>query len=181
MFIFCRSPVDSCDDFVLHAIGHLDDVEQLDDAPVRVGRAQPVELREHPQVLAHGQQPVARRLAARHHVDARAHELRLAVHVVALDARPAGRGREQRRENLDERRLAGAVRAEQAEQLASRHGQRDVAERDARLRLVLVVLPRLVDPPQPLRLNRQCPHNCLVPSVAGQKKRPSPLAQVMAF
>ena len=71
MFIFWRSPVDSCDDFVSHAIRHLDDFEQLLDPPVRFGGAEPVELREHPEVLADGEQPVARRFAAGHHVDAR--------------------------------------------------------------------------------------------------------------
>ena len=57
--------------------------------------------------------------------------------------------------------------AEQTEELASRHGQRDVAEGHARCRLVLVVLSRLVNPPQPFRFDRQCPHKYLVRKMPG--------------
>ena len=43
----------------------------------------------------------------------------LLPHVEASDARRAGRGHQQRREDLDERGLAGAVRAEQPEEFAA--------------------------------------------------------------
>ena len=50
--------------------------------------------------------------------------------IEAIDARGPGGRREERGENLDERRLAGAVRAEQAEEFAGPHFERDAVERD---------------------------------------------------
>jgi hypothetical protein len=47
------------------------------------------------------------------------HLSRLAHGVEAEHPRRTGRGQQERRQDLDRRRLAGAVRAEQAEQLAA--------------------------------------------------------------
>ena len=49
--------------------------------------------------------------------------------VLAGDERAPGVRLRQRREHADGRRLAGAVRAEQAEDLALAHGERDAVER----------------------------------------------------
>ena len=126
MFIFWRRPVEASRAFGVRPIAHFDDIQQLTNAAVGLGRCQAVELGEHPQVLADRQQAISRRLAARDHVDPRAHPIRLARDVVARHARGSGRRRQERRQNLDERRLAGPVRPEQAEDLARRHLQRHV-------------------------------------------------------
>ena len=49
-----------------------------------------------------------------------------------VDGEAPGARRQQGRENPEERRLAAAVRAEEREDLAARHGERDVGERGAR-------------------------------------------------
>jgi len=46
----------------------------------------------------------------------------------ATDLRPSARGRRDAREDLEQRRLAGAVAADDAEHLALGHHERDVAE-----------------------------------------------------
>ena len=97
--------------FRVHPIFQPDHFQQGFDALVGFLRRDAVELREHPQVLAHGQQTIARRLAARHHVDLRAHGLGFSVDILSSNASPArGRG-EKRGEDFDQRRLASAVRA----------------------------------------------------------------------
>src|SRR6185436_7822149 len=55
--------------------------------------------------------------------------LPLALDVIAVDGGLAAAGHEQPAQDADERRLARAVRAEEAEDLAARHLQRDVVER----------------------------------------------------
>jgi hypothetical protein len=61
--------------------------------------------------------------------DRRAHCARDPNDGVAGDARAAGVELEQRRQDIDQRRLAGSVRAEQREQAAARHAQIDVGKR----------------------------------------------------
>src|SRR5437899_11922365 len=78
----------------------------------------PVELGEHPDVLARRQEAVARRLSAGDHVDPLADRERVLRDIVARDEGLSGRREEKRREDLDERRLPRAVRAEKAEELA---------------------------------------------------------------
>src|SRR2546422_8687677 len=78
----------------------------------------PIELGEHPDVLARCQEAVARRLSAGDHVDPLADRERVLRDIVARD-KGLARGREEKcRENLDERRLPRAIRAEKAEELA---------------------------------------------------------------
>ncbi|MCK7516214.1 MAG: hypothetical protein MZV64_00040 [Ignavibacteriales bacterium] len=73
--------------FRVDAVLQPDHLQQVNDALVGFLRWHAVELREHPQVLAHGQQPVARRLSARDHVDARPDQMRVLDHVVGGDTR----------------------------------------------------------------------------------------------
>ena len=59
----------------------------------------------------------------------RAHLLAVALDVEAVDGGVAAGRDEEAAEDADERRLAGAVRAEEAEDLAARDLQRDAVER----------------------------------------------------
>ena len=62
-------------------------------------------------------------------------ESRPSRHIAVLEQHPAGRRPVEAAENVDERRLAGAVRADQADDLALAKLERHVAERlDARER-----------------------------------------------
>ena len=101
-------------------------------------RRQAVELAEHPELLADGQDPVAGLLAAGDHVHDPADLLGLALDVEAEDVGGAGRRQQQRRQDLDERRLAGAVGSEQAEELAGLDLEIDPLEGDDRRRLDVV-------------------------------------------
>src|SRR4051794_11026197 len=81
-------------------------------------RARDVEQpREQHHVLAPGERAVGRELL-RHVADLPAHGHPLAGDVVAEDVRDAAADRQERRQDADRRRLAGAVGAEQAEHLA---------------------------------------------------------------
>ena len=117
-------------DLLLALLVEPDRVDQLVDPVPAVARRQAVELAEHPELLADGQDAVARLLAAGDHVHDPADLLGLADDVEAEDPRrPLGR-QEQRRQDLDQRRLAGAVRAEQAEELAGLDLEVDAVEGD---------------------------------------------------
>jgi hypothetical protein len=107
-----------------------DRLDQLVDRAPAVLRGQPVELAEHPELLADGQDPVARLLAARDHVHDPADLLGLVLNVEAEDLRGPLRRQQQRREDLDQRRLAGAVRPEQPEELARLDLKIDALEGD---------------------------------------------------
>ena len=89
---------------------------------LRLGHA--VQRRLQAQVLAAGEQRVERGLLQRR-ADRGAHLRSFAHHVEARDARGAGRRREQGREHVHGRRLAGAVRAEEAVDLARGHREVD--------------------------------------------------------
>ena len=115
-----------------------DRLDQLVDPVPAVLRRQPVELAEHPELLADGQDPVARLLAAGDHVHDPADLLGLALDVEAEDPGGPLRRQEERRQDLDQRRLAGAVGAEQPEELAGLDREVDAVEGDDRLRLDVV-------------------------------------------
>jgi hypothetical protein len=76
--------------------------------------------REQAQVLAHRQLRVDRRLL-RHPAD-----------LAAVERHPSGRRPQRAREDLQQRRLAGAVRSDDRQQLAGRRAERDVLERAPR-------------------------------------------------
>jgi hypothetical protein len=88
-----------------------------------------VEGRRQPQVLAARQERVERGLLERC-ADCPAHLRALAYDVVAGDGRPAGRRRQQGHEHVHRRRLAGAVRAEEAVDLARLDPQVDTVDGD---------------------------------------------------
>ena len=72
-------------------------------------------------------------LSGRHDADAATYVCTLTHGVVAADERAAGRGFQQGGDHLHGRRLAGAVRAQQAEALARRNPQDQIAHRHDRL------------------------------------------------
>ena len=103
-------------------------VDQRVDARLERGAGQTVQRAVVADVLARGE---ARIQAARigQHADALAHRVAVAQDVEAADAGACRRRASQRREHAQQRRLAGAVRAEQAGDLAVGRGERDVAHR----------------------------------------------------
>src|SRR3989440_640465 len=101
-----------------------------------------------PQVLAAGEERVERSLLKRG-ADRRAHLWPLADDVEAGDARGALRGRQQRGEHVHRRRLARAVRAEKAVDLAGRDGEVDPVDSARAL---------LEDADQALRFDRVLGH-----------------------
>jgi hypothetical protein len=108
--------------------GEPDALEQLlGAAPALVAR-DPVQGHLEAQVLAPGQERVERRLLERR-PDRRAHLRPLLHDVEAGDARAPRRRREQRRQHVHGGRLAGAVRAEEAVDLAGRDRQVDPVDR----------------------------------------------------
>ncbi len=115
-------------DLRARAVGQAHDGEQLLDPRSRDVRVDPVELREHPQVLLDREQPVAGRLAAGHHADVTADALRVGGHIDSRHPSAPRRGGKQCGEDLDRRRLAGPVRSEDAEQLAAGNGKADPVE-----------------------------------------------------
>ena len=94
----------------LRGVRQVEALEQLVRAGARVLAGHVVELPDHLQVLEPGQVLVDRRVLARE-PDLRAQRRRVALHVQARDARAAGVGLQQRREDPHRRRLARAVRA----------------------------------------------------------------------
>ena len=104
-------------DDAVRGVDQVELLEQLVRTASRLGRRQLVEQPEHPQVLAPGQVLVDGGVLPGQADDA-AQLLGLADDVEAGDGRSARVGLEQRREDPDGRRLAGAVRAEQAEDRA---------------------------------------------------------------
>src|SRR5207237_9296534 len=96
-----------------------------------------VELGEHPDVLPRGQETVSRSLTAGDHVDSLTNRERILRHVVARDERLARGRQEERREDFDQRRLPGAIRAEQAEQLALPNLDGDAIQRGDRTELLV--------------------------------------------
>ena len=95
-----------------------DELEQLLDPRLLDLRGHAVELGEVAQVVVAGEPFVDAALAAEDVADSLAHLPRFLDDVVAEHARAPRRGDEQRDQHLDRRRLARAVRAEEAEELA---------------------------------------------------------------
>src|SRR3712207_6155803 len=98
-------------------LAHPDRVDQLVDSAPTLLPSEPVELAEHPELLADRQDPVARLLAAGDHVHDPADPFLVPADVEPEDARRPVAGEEQRREDLDQGRLAGAVGSQQPEEL----------------------------------------------------------------
>jgi hypothetical protein len=108
-------------------VGEIDHRQHLvhpgpDDAGVDV-----VELGVESQVLLGGEVAVERGVLE-DQADVPAHVVALGDDVEAADARGAGRGQRQGAEHVDRRALAGAVGAEEAEDLARRDGERHAAD-----------------------------------------------------
>ena len=109
-------------------LGQAHALEQLVGAPATALARQRLERRLQPQVLAAGEQRVERGLLQRG-ADHLAHLRPLRRHVEAADARRAGGRRQQRRQHQHGGRLAGAVRAEEAVDLAVVDGELDPVDR----------------------------------------------------
>ena len=106
-----------------------DELEQLLDALLLDLRGHAVELGEVAQVVVAGEPLVDAALAAEDVPDALPHLARVLDDVVAEHARGPGRRDQQRDQHLDRGRLARAVRAEQAEELALLDLEADAADR----------------------------------------------------
>jgi hypothetical protein len=98
-------------------LGQVEALEQLGRAAARRSPAEVVQIRDQDQVLLAGEQVVDRRELPGH-PDRRADRVGLGSHVMAGDAHVAAVSGEQRGEDLDGGRLAGAVGAEQREDRA---------------------------------------------------------------
>ena len=122
-----RMPPENCE---IGLVGGLLEPELLEQ-PLRgragVRRAQALQAPEEPQVLGRREVLVDRRVLAGD-ADQLADAVRLAGHVDAEDLRVARVDRQQRREHPQHRRLAGAVRAEDAEDLALAHLEVDAVD-----------------------------------------------------
>ncbi len=95
---------------------------------LRLGRAELVEPPEHPEVLATCQVLVHGRVLAGE-ADEPAYGLRVARDIEAGDRRPSCVCSQERCEDADRRRLAGTVRAEEAEHCSLVHLEVDAVER----------------------------------------------------
>src|SRR5947199_230073 len=107
------------------------DVREVDcpfDALATLGAFQAINRAEELEVLHHGEVAIERE-GLRDVADVRAHLLAVALDVEAVDGGVAAGRDEKAAEDADERRLAGAVRTEEAEDLAARDLQRDAVER----------------------------------------------------
>ena len=104
-------------DAVVGAIGHADLLEDLVDLRLRIGPRDAVQASRVAQVLAPGH-AVVEADAVRQVADAALHLERVPGRIEADDAGPARRRLGQAEEHQDGRRLAGAVLAEQPEDLA---------------------------------------------------------------
>ena len=115
-------------DLAIGRLAQADAVEQLLRARLPLGAGDPLQRRLQPQMVAPGQHRVERRLLERR-ADHDAHLRPLLDDVVAADARRPGRRRQQRRQHQHGRRLAGAVRPEEAVDLARLDAQVDPVHR----------------------------------------------------
>ena len=126
-------------------VGGVDEVDELEQLPARVGGLRP-RAAEQPglqdEQLAAGLARVEPGLLQRD-ADLPAGGVRIGGHVDAGDARRARRDRHERRQHPDGRRLAGAVRSEEAEDLAGIDLQVDAAHGFDRAAAAGVVLDEL--------------------------------------
>ncbi len=116
-------------DLLVRGVGEAQALEQLVDAPAGRFRVHPVELAEHPELLADLQDPVAGLLAAGDHADPAAQVLEVAHNIEAVDEGLARCRQQQRDQDLDQGRLSGSVRAKHSEQLALTDREVHVFER----------------------------------------------------
>ena len=116
-------------DPLLLAALQADEVEQLVDAGPLAAGLDGVELGEVAQVVETREPLVEAALAPEHVADPLADPARVLDDVPAEHARAARRRDQQRDQHLDRRRLAGAVRAEQAEELALADREADPSDR----------------------------------------------------
>src|SRR5205823_13133544 len=123
--------------FRIAFVPQAEDMHQLVDPLLGDLRRDAVELGEHPDVFPRGQETVSRSLTAGDHVDSLTNRERILRHVVARDERLARGRQEERREDFDQRRLPGAIRAEQAEQLALPNLDGDPIQRGDRTELLV--------------------------------------------
>src|SRR5262249_24075256 len=96
-------------------------------SPRDLGR-NPVEVGEVAQVVEPGEPPVKPALATEDEADPPSYRPRVTHGVEAQDPRLARRREQKRGENLDDRRLAGTVRTQQAEELAAADRKVDALE-----------------------------------------------------
>ena len=109
-------------------VAQSDELEQLVDPLAQRGAAHRVDPALEHQVLAPGGLPVDARIL-RDVTGCTAHAVRMAHDVFTGDGRASGVGLRERRERTNGRRLAGAVRAEETEDLAVAYGERDAVKR----------------------------------------------------
>src|SRR6185436_815770 len=110
------------------------DVRELDRpllALLAIRAFQSIDRAEEVEVLLDGEIAIERE-RLRDVADPLPHELPFTLDVESVDRRVAFGRREQAAEDADQRRLAGSVRAEESEDLALRHFERDVVERAER-------------------------------------------------
>jgi hypothetical protein len=110
-------------------VDQVEPVEQLGHPTSSIVAAEMVQVGHQAQVLLACQQLVPRRELACD-PDRGPHSIRIADHVVTGHAHLAGVGRNQRRQDPHDRRLAGAVRPEQREDRARRDLEVDSVEDD---------------------------------------------------
>ena len=113
-------------------VGHLVELHALErrgDLPLALGSRDADQARRVAQVVGGGE-VVVEADRVRQIADAALDRERLARRVVAEHARGAGRDLAQAEQHQDGGGLAGAVRAEQAENLAARDRERDVVDGD---------------------------------------------------
>ena len=116
-------------DPLLLAAVEADELQELGDAAALDLRVDAVELREVAEVVERGQPLVEAPVAPEDVPDPLPHPVGVLHDVVPQDARLPRRGEEQRDQHLDRRRLAGAVRAEEPEELALADLEADAAHR----------------------------------------------------
>jgi hypothetical protein len=145
------------------SVGGVQQVEALEEvrgSRLRLALGQVVEASDHDEVLGARQVLVDRRVLAGE-ADPRPQRSRVVDHVETGDPGATAVGREERGQDPDRRRLAGAIRAQQAEHGAGLDRQVDPAQR----------LDVLVGLTQPTGLDRQSTRHEPQPSAAAAQAR----------
>jgi hypothetical protein len=147
---------------LLHALGEADDrlvaavpetdlLERGSDPPAPPGGGHPVQAGVEVEVLD-GRQALIQAGRLGEQADARAELVGVDADLGPLDPRPPLAGPDQAGQQPDRRRLAGAVRAEEAEHLAAPHLDREAADRPG----IPEPLPELLRPD-----HRRAAHLCM--------------------
>jgi hypothetical protein len=116
-------------DAVLGPVRQADLLQHLVHTPAKIGAAQVIEAAPEGQVLPGGEVVIEGDLL-RHDADAGANGQAVSCDGVAVDLSRAGAGCDQAAQHGDGSRLARAVGAQQAEDLAAQDGERDVVNGD---------------------------------------------------